>query len=47
MHIPLRGCGTDSPGLDDVATARQVYGALSWFFAAAAVAAILFHTLFR
>lgn len=45
MPMPLHGCCTDSPGLDDIATARAVYSTLAWFFAAAALAVLGFNTL--
>jgi hypothetical protein len=47
MYIPLRGCCTDNPGCDDIATARQVYLTLFWVFAAATVAALALNLLLR
>jgi hypothetical protein len=47
MYIPLRGCCTDSPGCDDIATVRQIYLTLAVVFGAAVAAIGILNVLYR
>lgn len=47
MYIPLRGCCTDSPGCDDVATVRQIYSSLAVVLGTAVVAMTVLNLLYR
>lgn len=47
MYIPLRGCCTDSAGIDDPATSRQVFLAVANVFGAAFVLVWSLNVFFR
>jgi hypothetical protein len=47
MYIPLRGCCTDSPGIDNIAVVRKTYLALAALFGAASLAVGLLQIFFH
>jgi len=47
MYIPLRGCCTDSPGSDDLATSHQIFLALTSVFGAAIFVVVALHLTVR
>ncbi|GAA0575914.1 hypothetical protein [Rhizomicrobium electricum] len=47
MYTPLRGCCTDSPGLDDIVVVRKTYLALAALFGAASLAVGIFHIFYH